>query len=553
TEFVIDELAEDGSPSKLRELGSNKMITLNELEKILGSSSLVREFLKKESKGFGMADVEKREKMSWIQRFGARSRLVGKAKGLLDRRYCEADQNRSTSSRNVHVHIYKKHCKELTSLYAGQQIPAHEGSVLTMKFSPDGHYLASGGVDGVVRVWEILQVDITDKFNSQDIDPSSLYFTVNQFSKLAPLSVVNQRNILLKNTRTSESSCAVLPPKVFQLSEEPLHEFRGHKGEVLALTWSRNGNLLSSSVDKAVRLWKVGRDDCFGVFMHNNYVTCVEFNPVNDNHFISGSIDGKLRIWEVESGRVIDWIDIREIVTAICYSPNGQGGVVGSMDGNCRYYNVVDNLLQLGAQVSLSGKKKLSGKRVTGLQYCPNDATKLMVSCADSQVQILCGTDVICKFKGNKSSGSQVPASFTSDGEHIVSVGDDSNVRVWNYSSSHDQKPPRPKALWSHESFPSRNASSIAIPPWMAGSKNRRIPECLGYLVDALYRGSATWPEDRLKSNPIASVCRSELRMLKNAWMNALNSPHLWGLVIVTGGLDGCIRTFLNYGLPIRI
>lgn len=53
-------------------------------------------------------------------------------------------------------------------------------------------------------------------------------------------------------------------------------------------------------------------------------VTCVEFNPVDDNHFISGSIDGKLRIWEVQGGRVIDWTDIREIVTAVCYCPDGK-------------------------------------------------------------------------------------------------------------------------------------------------------------------------------------------------------------------------------------
>lgn len=53
-------------------------------------------------------------------------------------------------------------------------------------------------------------------------------------------------------------------------------------------------------------------------------VTCVQFNPVDDNHFISGSIDGKLRIWEVQGGRVIDWTDTKEIVTAVCYSPDGK-------------------------------------------------------------------------------------------------------------------------------------------------------------------------------------------------------------------------------------
>lgn len=53
-------------------------------------------------------------------------------------------------------------------------------------------------------------------------------------------------------------------------------------------------------------------------------VTCVEFNPVDDNYFISGSIDGKIRVWEVSSCQVVDWVDIREIVTAVCYNPSGK-------------------------------------------------------------------------------------------------------------------------------------------------------------------------------------------------------------------------------------
>lgn len=53
-------------------------------------------------------------------------------------------------------------------------------------------------------------------------------------------------------------------------------------------------------------------------------VTCVQFNPVNNNYFMSGSIDGKVRIWAIPSCQVVDWTDIKEIVTAVCYHPNGQ-------------------------------------------------------------------------------------------------------------------------------------------------------------------------------------------------------------------------------------
>jgi WD40 repeat protein len=36
-----------------------------------------------------------------------------------------------------------------------QEWKAHEGHIWAMSFSRDGRYLASGGQDGIVRVWEV--------------------------------------------------------------------------------------------------------------------------------------------------------------------------------------------------------------------------------------------------------------------------------------------------------------------------------------------------------------------------------------------------------------
>lgn len=53
-------------------------------------------------------------------------------------------------------------------------------------------------------------------------------------------------------------------------------------------------------------------------------VTCIQFNPVADNQFISGSLDGKLRIWSVPDRQVVDWTDVHEMLTAAAYTPDGQ-------------------------------------------------------------------------------------------------------------------------------------------------------------------------------------------------------------------------------------
>nr|GMD00297.1 WD repeat-containing protein 44-like [Ipomoea batatas]GMD00299.1 WD repeat-containing protein 44-like [Ipomoea batatas] len=73
----------------------------------------------------------------------------------------------------------------------------------------------------------------------------------------------------------------------------------------------------------------------------------------------------------------------------------------------------------MGSQVSLQTRK-----RITGFQFCLNDVSKIMVTSADSQVKILHGSNIICKFKGSRNSGSQVPYiwSYTSQDQTAVSL-----------------------------------------------------------------------------------------------------------------------------------
>ena len=48
--------------------------------------------------------------------------------------------------------------------------------------------------------------------------------------------------------------------------DSPRREYRGHRGDVLDLCWSRTDWLLSSSMDKTVRLWYAAMDECLRIF-----------------------------------------------------------------------------------------------------------------------------------------------------------------------------------------------------------------------------------------------------------------------------------------------
>lgn len=177
---------------------------------------------------------------------------------------------------------------------------------------------------------------------------------------------------------------------------------------------------------------------------------------------------------------------------------------------------------------------------------------------------------------GLRNSGNQISALFTSDGKHIVSAFEDSNVYVWNYIDKVVSSASHPKAIRSFECFSSD--ASVAI-PWSGMSienpENRFISSLdknsinslpfsastrfflsQEFLLESNPRGSATWPEEKLPVSiprvPTSPVCRSQYKLFKNSYQSS-SSSHLWGLVIVTAGWDGRIRTFHNYGLPIPL
>ncbi|KAF5960191.1 hypothetical protein HYC85_001400 [Camellia sinensis] len=358
-------------------------------------------------------------------------------------------------------------------------------------------------------------------------------------------------------------------------------------------------HLLSSSMDKTVRLWHLSSKSCLKVFSHSDFVTCIQFNPVDDRFFISGSLDAKVRIWSIPDRQVVDWNDLHEMVTAASYTPDGQGALVGSYKGSCHLYNTSENKLQQKGQINLQNKKKKSHhKKITGFQFAPGSSSEVLITSADSRIRVIEGVDLVHKFKGFRNTNSQISASLTANGNYVVSASEDSHVYVWKHEG--DSQPSRSKGVTvtrSYEHFHCQDVS-MAIPwPGMCdswGFQDRSSGEQsrLGDDVDEVStanhpptpveeingnestllacacptsplhgtissatnsyffdRISATWPEEKL-----LLTAKNHSPRVSVDFSNSINqSRSAWGMVIVTAGLRGEIRTFQNFGLPVRI
>lgn len=239
TEFIVDELGQDGMLMRLREVGSDCLLTVQEFERSLGLSPFVQRIMQREvRKPSNLEVARKRVNKGWLRRIGAVACNV-------DRQLEAGNMNCNHSypvagdrAQTVKVRSYRKRSKEFSALYLQQDMHAHEGSILTMKFSSDGQYLASAGEDGIVRVWKVMESERTDEFDIVGTDPSHVYFRINYLGDLVSLHGDREKKGKLKNMK--KTSCVIFPQKFFQISEKPIHEFHGHCGAVLDLSWSKN-------------------------------------------------------------------------------------------------------------------------------------------------------------------------------------------------------------------------------------------------------------------------------------------------------------------------
>uniref|UniRef100_A0A673N884 WD repeat-containing protein 44 n=1 Tax=Sinocyclocheilus rhinocerous TaxID=307959 RepID=A0A673N884_9TELE len=305
----------------------------------------------------------------------------------------------------------------------------HTGAVWTMKFSHCGRLLATAGQDNVVRIWVLKNA--YDYFNNMRIK-------YNTEGRVSPSP--SQESLCSSKSDTEGGFGATVEDadtedRNVPFRQVPFCKYKGHTADLLDLSWSKNYFLLSSSMDKTVRLWHISRRECLCCFQHIDFVTAIAFHPRDDRYFLSGSLDGKLRLWNIPDKKVALWNEVdgqTRLITAANFCQNGKYAVIGTYDGRCIFYDT--ERLKYHTQIhvrSTRGRNRV-GRKITGIEPLPGE-NKILVTSNDSRIRLydLRDLSLSMKYKGCVNSSSQIKASFSHDYSFIVSGSEDKYVYIW--------------------------------------------------------------------------------------------------------------------------
>jgi WD40 repeat protein len=275
-----------------------------------------------------------------------------------------------------------------------QPAPGHV--VRCSTFSPDGAFLATGTVDGLVRVWDVR-----------------------------------------KGT---------------------YHDFAGHTAAVVALAYTPTGTLVSASVDRTVRLWDAKGEERV-LRGHDGDISSMRLSP-DGAYAVTASADHTVRIWDLDGGESEVLRGFDDVVAGAAFSPDGARVAGWGWDQTVRMWNLVDRGTRVlathesavghvafaGPDVVASSSDKsvqiayIGGGRALSIPQTSRvldlSASRGIIAASEEDGTIrLLGVDGHERHVLRGHTGPVGRVIFSPDGARLASASADRTVQIWDVSS----------------------------------------------------------------------------------------------------------------------
>lgn len=308
----------------------------------------------------------------------------------------------------------------------GEQRQRHWGEVYAVAWSPDGRWIASGGQDLDVRLWDPVTMQPRAVLRGHGSYVHSLAF--------AP------------DSRTLASASQDYTVRLWDVSgaePRPRCVLKGHHNHVMAVAFAPDGQTLASAGDDCtIHLWNLSTEKptLRGVLKgHSSDIFALAFAPDNRT-LASGSKDGTVRLWDLTAAQPREGAVLKALsrgVYTLAFAPDGKTLVVGGQDTNpLRLWDVT------GAEPRQQPiLKRAHGRQAVSAAIFNREGTTLVSAGHDQKIQLWDFTKAIPqeRFQLVAHVGHVRAIALSPDGQKLVSGSLDGTVRLWDLSAT----PPR--------------------------------------------------------------------------------------------------------------
>lgn len=358
--------------------------------------------------------------------------------------------------------LYDQYCNNqpfISDVFLG-----HEGVVEQLCFSPDGEYLASGGYDKSIRIWnlETGQLDINPILDNGYVtslcySPDGKYITSGRFHGTIQIWDAKSGSLIRENGPEDGEAISSIcyssdgnsiafgqmvnfgvwgdhsrPIYIWDIKNGgKMRSLNGHKGTINSICFSPNGRFIASSSEdeKCIRIWDTISENQVGSLVgHKETVTelCYSFDG---KFIISASEDNTIRIWDLNTYEQIGntLIGHETSIISLCCSSDGKRIISGSRDGNIRVWEIETGELMKVYQLNESNKQAL----------CINPYKEEVAVAMDNGIinmwniaeRVKCNTIAV-------GPGGFEAVCYNPNGRYIAYGDDDNVIYIWDIESS---------------------------------------------------------------------------------------------------------------------